>query len=135
MFFAVKTLLFLIGGSAYVLLELLFRGRSHYSMFLAGGTCLLLVGHLNRVKPKLPPLFRALAGAGIITAVELLTGLLANRDYRVWDYREVPYNYHGQICAGFSLLWIGAAALVLLIHDPLEKAIRRRIAPSAQGDS
>ena len=135
MFFAVKTLLFLFGGSAYVLLELLFRGRSHYSMFLAGGTCLLLVGHLNRVKPKLPPLFRALAGAGIITAVELLTGLLANRDYRVWDYRDVPLNYRGQICAGFSLLWIGAAALVLLIHDPLEKAIRRRIAPSAQCDS
>ena len=134
MLIAVKTLLFLTGGFAYVLMELLFRGRSHYSMFLAGGACLLLVGQLNRVKPKLPPLFRALAGAGIITAVELLTGLLANRDYRVWDYREVPWNYQGQICAGFSLLWIVAAALVLLIHDPLETAIRRRITPSAHTD-
>ena len=106
MFFAVKTLLFLFGGSAYVLLELLFRGRSHYSMFLAGGTCLLLVGHLNRVKPKLPPLFRALAGAGIITAVELAAGLLINRQYTVWDYRNAPFNFLGQICLPYSLLWM-----------------------------
>jgi len=63
------------------------------------------------------------AGAGIITMVELAAGLLFNRDYRVWDYRDQPGNWLGQICPVFSLLWIGAAALVLLIYDPLENAI------------
>ena len=121
--------LFGLGGSTYVGLELLWRGRSHISMFGAGGLCFLLLGKLEKLPLSLP--VRAAAGAGVITAVELGTGLLVNRDYRIWDYRDVPLNYRGQICAGFSILWIGAAALVLLIHDPLEKAIRRRIAPSA----
>ena len=115
-----KSVLFYLGGCAYVLLELLWRGRSHGSMFLAGGFSLVLVGHLGQVEPKLPPVARAVAGAGIITAVELAAGLAVNRDYGVWDYRHQPGNYLGQICPLFSLLWIGAAAVVLLIHNPLE---------------
>ena len=120
-----KTALFALGGGAYVGLELLWRGRSHYSMFLAGGAALLLIGQLNHVKPKLPLLFRAVAGAGIITMVELTAGLLFNRNYSVWDYRGHWGNYMGQICPLFSLLWIGLAALVLLIYDPLERVIQK----------
>ena len=86
-------------------LELLWRGRSHSSMFLAGGVCFMLLGLLDRAR-KLPGFLRASAGAGIITAVELLAGLLANRDYSVWDYRNMPGIYHGQICLPFFLLWI-----------------------------
>lgn len=120
-----KTALFLSGGTAYVAAEILYRGRSHISMFLAGGTCLLLIGKLNRVEPRLPFLFRALAGAGIITAVELATGLICNRSYTVWDYRGQPGNWLGQICPRYSLLWIAAAAFVLLIYDPMEKAVEK----------
>ena len=120
-----KTALFALGGGAYVGLELLWRGRSHYSMFLAGGAALLLIGQLNHVKPKLPLFFRAVAGAGIITMVELTVGLLFNRNYSVWDYRGHWGNYMGQICPLFSLLWIGLAALVLLIYDPLEHGIQK----------
>ena len=94
-----------------MILELLWRGRSHTSMFLAGGTCLLLIGHLEEVEPKLPFVFRILAGAGIITMVELAAGMLFNRNYRVWDYRNVPFNYMGQICLPFCLLWIPVSAL------------------------
>ena len=101
-----KAAVFLTGGSAYVGLELLWRGRSHVSMFLAGGLCLLLVGHLEEVEPKLPLPLRILAGAGIITMVELGAGLLFNRDYTVWDYRAVPGNYMGQICLPFCLAWV-----------------------------
>ena len=88
--------LFFLGGAAYVGLELLWRGRSHSSMFLAGGTCFLLLGRLNRCNWH--PALKCIAGSGIITAVELLTGLLVNRDYSVWDYRGVPLNFMGQIC-------------------------------------
>ena len=118
-------MLFYLGGCGYVALELLFRGRSHGSMFLAGGASLVLIGHLNRVEPKLPLPLRCLAGAGIITAVELAAGLVFNRDYAVWDYREQWGNWLGQICPLFSVLWIGAAALVLLIHDPMERLLER----------
>jgi len=99
--------LFSVGGSAYVGLELLWRGRSHISMFGAGGACFLLLGRLGKLPLSLPA--RAAAGAGVITAVELGTGLLLNRDYRVWDYRDVPGNFRGQICPLFTVLWIPVA--------------------------
>ena len=104
-----KFLLFALGGSGYVLIELLYRGRSHLSMFLAGGICFLLLGKLEEVRPRLPALPRALVGAGIITMVELGFGILFNRGYTVWDYRGVPGNYQGQICPRFFLMWIPLA--------------------------
>ena len=123
MVFLRKTALFLLGGAAYVAAELLYRGRSHISMFLAGGTCLLLIGKLNHVKPRLSFPLRAAVGAGIITMVELTAGLIFNRDHTVWDYRGMPGNWLGQICPQFSLLWLGAAALALLICGPVEKIL------------
>ena len=125
MVFGRKCALFCLGGGGYVALELLYRGRSHFSMFLAGGSCLLLVGNLNHAQPRLPLPLRAVAGAGIITMVELALGLLFNREYSIWDYRDQPGNWLGQICPVFSLLWTGMAALVLLIYDPLEKLAER----------
>ena len=102
-------MLFFLGGAGYVLLELLYRGRSHYSMFLAGGVCFLLLGKLEEVEPRLPGVIRPLVGAGIITTVELAAGLIFNRDYAVWDYRGIPGNFSGQICPKFTLLWIPLA--------------------------
>ena len=105
--------LFFVGGSGYVGLELLWRGRSHISMFLAGGVCFLLLGQLDRL--RFSPATKCLLGASIITLVELLAGLLANRDHRVWDYRQMPFNFMGQICLPYSLLWapLGLGAMEL----------------------
>ena len=102
-------------------LELLWRGRSHPSMFLAGGVCFLLLGQLNRVRPRLPLILRALFGALAITQVELLTGLLFNRNYQVWDYRNTPLNFFGQICLPYCLLWIPLSLIALLVHSHITK--------------
>ena len=118
-----KPLIFLAGGASYVGLELLWRGRSHSSMFLAGGLCLLLVGHLEEVDPKLPLPFRVLTGAGIITMVELGTGLLFNRDFSVWDYRNLRGNYVGQICPAFCLAWVPISALAGKLYLWLDKKL------------
>lgn len=40
-----------IGGLLYVLIELAFRGRSHWTMFLVGGLCFWLIGLINEVIP------------------------------------------------------------------------------------
>ena len=101
-----KIFLFCIGGAGYITLEYLWRGWSHGSMFLAGGTCFLLLGKLNTVKPRLPLPFRGLAGAGVVTMVELLAGLIFNRNYRVWDYRQRRGNFLGQICPEYCALWM-----------------------------
>ncbi len=112
---------FLAGGGAYVGLELLWRGYSHVSMFAAGGLCLLLIGHLGEVEPRLPLPWRLLAGAGIITMVELGTGLLVNRGYQVWDYRDQVGNFMGQICPMYSLLWIPVAWMATGLYEGLKK--------------
>ena len=78
-------------------------------MFAAGGICFLLLGKIRKI--PIPQTAKPLLGAGAITAVELGTGLLVNRDHHVWDYQRVPMNYRGQICLPFSLLWIPVAAV------------------------
>ena len=107
--------LFSLGGGGYVGLELLFRGRSHGSMFLAGGSCFVILGKMGRSLRSLDLPVRGMACAGIITAVELVVGSVFNRDFRVWDYRDLPMNFMGQICLPFSLLWapLGLAAMEL----------------------
>ena len=114
-----QAVMFYLGGCAYMGLELLWRGRSHGSMFIAGGLCFLLIGQLNHVRPRLPLLPRAVVGAGIVTMVELGIGLLANRNYEVWDYRDRAGNFLGQICPLFTFLWIPVSLLALGLHELL----------------
>ena len=118
-----RSILFCIGGCAYVWLELCYRGRSHGSMFAAGGICFLLLGQLGKVRPRLPLLPRAIVGSGIITMVELAVGLLVNREYEVWDYRARFGNFLGQICPLFSLFWIPVALAAFFLYDALDKKL------------
>ena len=99
------------GGSVYVLLELLWRGRSHWTMFVLGGVCFWLIVRLNRSR-TMPLALQACLGAMVVTGLELLTGLLVNRvlDWGVWDYSSLPMNFQGQICLYFFVLWIPVSA-------------------------
>lgn len=106
-------------------LELLWRGWSHGSMFLAGGLCFLLIGGLSQISPPLPLLPRAVVGALIVTVVELGMGLAVNRSYQVWDYRDQPGNLWGQVCPLFTLLWIPVALLALGLYGVLDTALDR----------
>ncbi len=98
--------LFAAGGTAYVIVELLYRGRSHISMFVAGGACVLLIRLIcGRMKCGLP--LRCLAGGAVITVVELITGAVCNLwlGLGVWDYSHMPLNLWGQICPYFFFVW------------------------------
>lgn len=119
--YAKYPLFFCTGGAGYMTLELLWRGWSHGSMFLAGGSCFLLLGSLNRLPVPTP--VKAVLGAGIITSIELMTGLIVNRDYRVWDYRTMPMSFRGQICLPFSLLWIPVGLGAMSLYKKLDKAL------------
>ena len=116
-------ILFYLGGCAYFILELLWRGHSHGSMFLLGGVCFLLIGRLGRALAKIPLALRLLISSGIITALELLTGLLINRQHQVWDYRRLPYNYLGQICLSYSLLWVPVSLLAMGLYELARKKV------------
>ena len=113
-------LLFLAGSWAYPAIELLWRGRTHASMALAGGICLCLINHVccDLLEDRSIP-SRCLAGAGVITGVELVMGLLLNRilGFHIWDYSNVPLNLFGQVCLPYSFLWVGLSLPALsLIH-------------------
>ena len=120
-----QILLFYLGGMAYTGLELLWRGRTHGSMFLLGGACFLALGKLRRLRLPLP--LRAVIGSAAVTAAELATGLLVNRGYQVWDYRRVPFNFKGQICLRYSLLWIPVCLLAMGMYGLLERQTERAI--------
>lgn len=106
-----KKLLCMFGicGSLYVLLELLFRGRSHISMFFAGGfsaACIFFCCQFGKLK-KACLFVKCLFGSAVITAVEFITGVIVNLwlRLRVWDYSDLPFNLLGQICLPFSFIW------------------------------
>ena len=116
-----KTALGALGGGAYVGLEYLWRGYSHGSMFAAGGVCFLLLGQVRRS----PPLIRPILGAAVITGVELVTGLLVNQDYQVWDYRRSPGNFLGQICPAYTLLWLPLSLVAMALYPHADRLVRR----------
>lgn len=103
---SILLLAFFLGGTLYVLLELLWRGRSHVSMFCAGGLALLLL-HGLFLRFALPLFAQCLVGGLVITAIEFVAGAIVNVRLKlnVWDYSEMPLNLYGQVCLPFSLLW------------------------------
>lgn len=122
-----KKILFMfgIGGGIYVLLELLVRSRSHISMFFAGGFSTALIFSTCCIGRRRQRRWycKCLIGSGIITVVELLTGVIVNLWLRlqVWDYSAMPWNLWGQICLPFSLLWFVLTLPVLLIGNLLTR--------------
>ena len=114
-----KSVLFYLGGCCYMGLEMLWRGRTHGSMFVAGGLSFVLLGQL----PRLPLPLRAALGAGVITLVELGVGLIANRNYAVWDYRGMPGNLWGQICPLYSFLWALLAPVAWTMYESLDQRL------------
>ena len=118
-----KCILFYLGGTAYMTLEFIWRGRSHGSMFLLGGGCFLLLGQLYKRCRRLCLSAKMLLGAALVTALELLTGLLVNRSYRIWDYRDLPFQFLGQISLVFSLLWVPVSLGAMLLYDRAERIL------------
>ena len=114
-----KLILFLFGGLSYFIIEILWRGYSHWSMFLLGGLCFLLIGLLNeRLMQNTPIIPQALIGAFIITALEFIAGCILNihLELDVWDYYDMPFNILGQICLPYSILWV-ILSLVCIVFD------------------
>ena len=111
-----------IGGLLYVLCEIMFRGRSHWTMFLVGGLCFWLIGLHTEVIPWEMPLWQqCIVGAVIITTVEFIVGCIINiwLGWQVWDYSGLPFNIFGQVCLPFSVLWVFLSAIGIILDDYL----------------
>ena len=114
---------FIVGALGYGIIEILFRGYTHWSMLLAGGACLLLFYMINFTIPSNSLVVRCVISTLIITTVEFLVGYVVNIVFRwnVWDYSNMPYNVMGQICLGFSGIWLMFGVPMTVLSDVLRR--------------
>ena len=113
-------ILFEIGGLIYNLIEMLYRGNTHWTMFILGGLCFVSIGLINNAFSwKNPIEIQCLIGGGIITLLEYITGYIVNikLGWNVWDYSNIPLNLQGQICLPFTVVWIVLSLFIIIIDD------------------
>ncbi len=117
--------IFLIGGLGYGIIEILFRGFTHWSMIITGGSAFLIL-YLIYENIQAPTILKAIVGTVVITALEFTVGIIVNEYFQfgVWDYTGMPFNIMGQISPVFSLCWFGistASFVLFKITKHLQK--------------
>lgn len=113
-------LFFILGGTIYYFIEIMFRGYSHISMFILGGICYILIGFINEYFPwEMYLEVQVLIGTLTVLILEFLTGLIVNvwLGWGIWDYSNMPLNIMGQICVPFALLWMPLVLIAIVLDD------------------
>lgn len=110
---------FLLGAIGYPLLEILFRGRTHPSMALAGGLGCMAIRRIGRMRAPLP--CRSVLCGLAITGIEAGCGLIWNRRHQVWDYCRMPLQWRGQVCVPYTLLWCLLSGALMRIDNSRQK--------------
>lgn len=117
-------LLFLFGGAVYGLIEVSFRGYTHWSMIITGGSAVLALFIINEAM-RASIFIKALVGTAVITTLEFTVGIIVNKVFNlgVWDYTNLPDNFMGQISLTFSLCWYGLSITAFILFDILKRII------------
>ena len=123
--FLKNLLIFNIFGLTYGLIEILWRGYTHPSMVIVGGSCGLLIGLLNERNKKMNLLLQMVEGMVIVTVLEFVSGIILNLclGLNVWDYSNMRFNLLGQVCPQFCIAWFFLSYFVIRIDDLLRKTI------------
>lgn len=114
--------LWTLGGCIYYSIEIVFRGFSHWSMFVLGGMALCFCTFQGQTMHWSEPLWKQIIRAVIfVTALEFTTGIIVNKWFRleVWDYSDQPLQLWGQICVPFMILFSGLLACAILLGGSL----------------
>lgn len=89
-----------------MLLELIWRKKTHLAMGVAGGLCaVILLNIYQKYTLPFPAVF--FISMFVISAVEMLFGYLLNikLGLSIWNYGKQKLNFHGQVCLKYSLIW------------------------------
>ena len=99
--------LFAVGGILYGLLEILWRRHTHWSMILTGGICFTVLYRIFRHLTICSLWLKCCIGSTVITLAEFFSGFLFNYCLKlnVWDYSKLRFNFCGQVCVLYSILW------------------------------
>ncbi len=113
--------MFVVGGLSYGGLEVICRGHTFISMGMIGGICMAMIHILNdeRRKNMIPAYVTVSISWVFIVSAELVSGEILNRMLRlhIWSYSKMRFNFDGQICLLFSLLWFGLAFVGLMFDE------------------
>ena len=98
---------FVTGAVIYSLIEILWRGSTHWTMAVTGGICLMLIHKCNERHDRLDLLSRCSLSSFYITGVEFAVGWLLNvrLHMMIWDYSDKALNVMGQICPEYWAYW------------------------------
>ena len=116
------TFIWAIGGIAYYAIEILYRGYSHWSMFVVGGTVLTFCTYQGVEMDWTEPIWIQILRATVFaTSLEFITGIIVNKymALSVWDYSDQPLQLWGQICIPFMLLFSGLISIAIPIGGVL----------------
>lgn len=114
---------FLIGGVTYAMIEIMWRGNTHWTMVLLGGLCFLTLYKLFGYMSNYSLIEKCALGAIVITALEFIVGCIVNLVFHmnVWNYSRMPLNLSGQICILYSTLWGFLCIPINFIADKIRK--------------
>ncbi len=118
-------ILFPIGAFGYGLIEILWRGHTHFSMLTAGGICFVFFAKIGEKLKNASLFIKAVIGSGFVTFIELIFGFIFNIILKknVWDYSKMPFNFKGQICLLYSFFW----GILSLFFIPFAVRIKDRL--------
>ncbi len=76
-------------------------------------------GALNQIFKNMSVIVQMVISACIITLFEFITGYIVNirLGIGVWDYSYLPYNFMGQICLVYSVLWMFLSLAIIFVDD------------------
>ena len=84
----------------------------------------LLQKSKGRILPALVISF--LVNMLVCATIDFTTGITANANYELWDYRNLPFNFMGQIVMQNTLVYsIAATFIVWVIYPLMAKALHR----------
>ena len=102
-----KCIVFLIGAVGYSLLEIAWRGYTHWTMTVTGGACFLVIYYISALFGGQSLLLQCFLGAAAITLIELAVGCVVNLalGWNVWDYSGLRFHLFGQVSLLYSVFW------------------------------
>ncbi len=120
---------FFIGAILYASIEVLWRGRTHWTMAVLGGVVYVILNDINIRIPNASITVKSVFGSGIITVLELICGVILNLKLglKVWNYENIGYNILGQICPKYTVYWFMlciVAFILIELRDKLHQSLK-----------